>query len=107
MRNCGMAHRPTLERWTALLRPLFPAHAETQLRPRLGELRFRWPPRRAVAIFIAPNAISDYRNAPHATQSTADRNLVEFVKANLSLLNEDHRGEFKIVVASIDFVPLR
>jgi hypothetical protein len=60
-----------------------------------------------VAIFIAPNAVSDYRTATPETQSAADRNLVEFVKANLSLLDEAQRGEFKIVVASIDFVPLR
>jgi hypothetical protein len=101
-----MTHRSTLERWTTLLRPLFPHHAEFDLQPRLGHLRAKWPPRRAVAIFIAPNALQDYREAEERIRTRADENLLEFVKENLRQFAPEHDAEFRIVVASIDFVPL-
>ena len=100
-----MTHRPTLERWALLLRPLFPHHAELDLRPPLGQLRAKWPPRGAVAIFIAPNAVEDYREAHTGVRALADRNLVEFVKENLRRFDPERGPEFRIVVASIDFVP--
>lgn len=102
-----MTHRPTLERWAALLRPLFPRHAEIDLKPLLGQLRAKWPPRRSVAIFIAPNALQDYREAEEKVRARADQNLAEFVKDNLRLFKSERDDEFRIVVASIDFVPLR
>lgn len=102
-----MAHGPTLERWGALLRPLFPHHAELQVKPAAGELRFTWPPGGAVAIFIAANAVADYRTAQDDVRSAADQNLIEFVRTNLERSTGASGGEFRIVVASIDFVPLR
>ena len=102
-----MTHRPTLERWAALLRPLFPHHAEIDLKPRLGQLHAKWPPRHSVAIFIAPNALQDYREAEETVRARADQNLAEFVKENLRLFKPERDDEFRIVVASIDFVPLR
>lgn len=101
-----MTHRPTLERWAALLRPLFPRHAELDLKPSLGQLRAKWAPRSEVAIFIAPNAVGDYRAAEERIRALADRNLLEFVKANLRGFDQDGAPEFRIVVASIDFVPV-
>jgi hypothetical protein len=102
-----MTHRSTLERWAALLRPFFPPHAEIDLKPRLGQFHAKWPPRHSVAIFIAPNALRDYRDATEAMRERADENLAEFVKENLRHFDPAHDDEFRIVVASIDFVPLR
>ena len=90
-----------------MVRPLFPSHAEIDLKPRLGQLHAKWPPRHSVAIFIAPNALQDYRQAEEAVRARADENLAEFVKENLRLFNPVRDDEFRIVVASIDFVPLR
>lgn len=102
-----MTQRTLLERWASMLRPLFPAHAEIELRPTTGRLEARWPPHSAVAIFIAPRALDDYREASFSIRSRADRNLLAFVKDNLRSFSPKQRNEFRIVVASIDFVPLR
>jgi hypothetical protein len=102
-----MIHRPTLEHWSTFLRPLFPPHAEVETKPGSGELRFCWPPRFAVALFIAANAVSDYLAAEEDVRLRADRNLLDFVKANLARRGPDQQGEFRIVIASIDFVPRR
>jgi hypothetical protein len=101
-----MTHLPTLERWAALLRPLFPPHAELELKPGSSQVRALWPPAHAVEIFIAPNAVSNYRSAQSDVQARADTNLRDFVQENLARLRPGHEGAFRIVVASIDFVPL-
>jgi hypothetical protein len=101
-----MTHRPTLESWAALLRPALPPDAELDLEPNLGQLRASWPPGCAVIIFIAPNAVSDYREAEEDVRALADQNLLEFVRENLRRFNPQRDAEFRIVVASIDFVPL-
>lgn len=101
-----MTHRPTLERWGTLLRSLFPQHAELDVKPRLGQLRAKWPRHRAVEIFIAPNAVEDYRVAGDQAKALADDNLIAFVKVNLSTLHPERAEAFRIVVASIDFVPV-
>jgi hypothetical protein len=101
-----MTHRPTLESWATLLRPALPPNAEMDLRPNLGQLRASWPPGSAVIIFIAPNAVKDYREAEGGIRTLADQNLLEFVKENLRRFNPQRDAEFRIVVASIDFVPL-
>lgn len=101
-----MTHRSILERWSFLLRPLFPAQAAFELEPHLVELRATWPPRRAVAIFIAPIALHDYQQAGTAARTSADENLLEFVKENLRRFTPEHDAEFRIVIASIDFIPL-
>lgn len=107
METIKMSPRPILERWAAMLRPLFPAHAEFDLKPRHVQFEARWPPHRAVAIFISPNAVEHYRNAEAAVRIRADQNLLAFVKENLRRFSPVQDDEFKIVVASVDFVPLR
>jgi len=72
----------------------------------LGQLRVKWPPSSAVSIFIAPNAVEDYLEAEERTRTVADRNLIEFVKYNLRRFDPERDVEFRIVVASIDFVPV-
>jgi len=101
-----MTHRPTLESWAALLRPALPPHAELDLEPNLGQLRASLRPGSAITIFIAPNAVSNYREADDGVRALADQNLLEFVKENLLCFNPGQDAEFRIVVASIDFVPL-
>ena len=101
-----MTDRPILERWAGVLRPLFPAHAEFDLKPRLGQFEVCWPPNRAGEIFIAQNAVENYRDAVPAVRGRADANLFAFVKENLSRFSPPQQAPFRIVVASIDFVPL-
>lgn len=101
-----MTYRPTLESWATLLRPALPPNAELDLKPNLGQLRASWSPGSAVTIFIAPNAVNDYREAEEGVRALADQNLLEFVKENLRRFNPERDAEFRIVVASIDFVPL-
>src|SRR5476649_108138 len=82
-RNAQMTHRPTLESWATLLRPALPLNAELALKPNLGQLCASWPPGSAVTIFIAPNAVKDYRKAEDGVRALADQNMLEFVKENL------------------------
>jgi hypothetical protein len=102
----AVTEQQTLMWWGALLRPLFPPHAELEPHTASGLLRFRWPPDRAVAIFIAPIAVKDYLAADNAVRLRSDQNLCAFVTENLALQAPGQQGEFRIVVASIDFVPL-
>ena len=101
-----MTDRPILERWAGVLRPLFPAHAEFDVKPRLGQFEARWPPNSAVEIFIAQNAVENYREAAPTVRERADANLFDFVKENLIRFSPPQQSPFRIVVASIDFVPL-
>ena len=55
--------------WAELLRPLFPPHAEFDVQDKSGQLTFRWPPVHVVSIFIAPNALEDYRSAQDETRA--------------------------------------
>src|SRR4051794_16144654 len=103
----AMNPQRTLERWATVLQPLFPAQAEHEVQGGLCQLRFTWPPHHSVAIFIAPKAVDDFLGAQDDIRARADESLREFVKDNLSRYAEDHPGEFRIVIASIDFVPLQ
>jgi hypothetical protein len=99
--------QPALERWASMLQPLFPPQAELTVLGSACQLRFRWPPDHAVAIFIAPRAVDDFLEAQDDRRARADENLREFVKDNLNRRVAGEQGEFRIVVASIDFVPLQ
>lgn len=101
-----MSHQLALERWAQLLRPVFPVQAALEVRYDLCQLSFSWPLSHVVAIFIAPKAVEDFLSAQDDARARADYNLREFVKDNFRQLKTRHQGEFRIVVASIDFVPL-
>lgn len=108
-------HEPTLEKWADLLGPLFPQGAQFALEPQLNQISICWMPvavgsakARSVAIFIAPNAIKDYRNAQDGQRARADRKLFAHVHSNLKLLRGDEpescEDEVRIVVASVDIL---
>ena len=101
-----MTHRPILEHWIVLLKPLFPPHAEFDLKPRLGQLRVKWARANAVTIFLSARSLHDYRSASIAARMQSDGNLLEFIRENLRQFTPDTRKAFRIVVASVDFVPL-
>ena len=108
-------HQPTLEKWADLLGPLFPPGAEFDLNPQLNRISVCWIPpavesgaSRNVAIYIAPNALKDYRNAQDGQRARADRKLFSHVHSNLKRPSIDEPppacGEFRIVVASMDIL---
>ena len=112
-------HQPTLHKWADLLGPLFPTDAAVDLRPQLNQISISWAardcpsersaPGRTVAIFIAPNAMKDYRNAQDGQQARADRKLFAFVHSNLKRYQPEEEAqpgasEFRIVVASVDIL---
>ena len=112
-------HQPTLHKWADLLGPLFPTDASVDLRPQLNQISISWVPRdrlvegavpgRKVAIYIAPNAMKDYRNAQDGQQARADRKLFAFVHSSLKNYQPDEMRlpeapEFRIVVASVDIL---
>jgi hypothetical protein len=108
-------HQPTLEKWADLLGPLFPQGAEFALKPQLNQISVCWMPvpvgggqARTVAIFIAPNAMKDYRNAQDGQRARADRKLFAHVHSNLKRIRRDDSGaaedELRIVVASVDIL---
>lgn len=108
-------HQPTLEKWADLLGPLFPQSAKIALKPQLNQISVCWMPvtvesakARTVAIFIASNAIKDYRNAQDGQRARADRKLFAHVDSNLKRLRRNDSGaseeEIRIVVASVDIL---
>lgn len=112
-------HQPTLVKWADLLGPLFPSCAEFAFTPQLNQISVRWQPvshlgqsgsgKRSVAIFIAPNAMKDYRNAQDGQRARADRKLFAHVHSNLKrqpsiLPTQRDEPEFRIVVASVDIL---
>jgi hypothetical protein len=102
-----MPNLSTYAHWADVVRPLFPPHAEVDVHTNAGQLIYRWPPSHVVSIFIAPNAVESYVGAQDDIRILADRNLFEFVRDNLARLEPGQAHEFRIVVASIDFVPLK
>jgi hypothetical protein len=112
-------HQPTLVKWADLLGPLFPTDAAVDLRPQLNQISISWVARdgdgpsaargQTVAIFIAPNALKDYRNAQDGQQARADRKLFSLVHSSLKGMHAEDDparmpGELKIVVASVDIL---
>ena len=111
-------HQPTLVKWADLLGPLFPSDAAVDLRPQLNQISITWVPRdgsgqsaargQTVAIYIAPNALKDYRNAQDGQQARADRKLFSLVHSSLKGLRPEEAardpGELRIVVASVDIL---
>ena len=112
-------HQPTLAKWADLLGPLFPACAEFALKPQLNLISVRWQPsvvtgspnpqRQNVAIFIAPNAMKDYRNAQDGQRARADRKLFAHVQSSLKRYQPrqftlSDEPEVRIVVASVDIL---
>ena len=59
-------------------------------------------------VFIAPNAMKDYRNAQDGQRARADRKLFAHVHSNLKRLRGDEPescgDEVRIVVASVDIL---
>lgn len=112
-------HQPTLVKWADLLGPLFPACAEFAFTPQLNQISVCWQPpastgqakaaRQSVAIYIAPNAMKDYRNAQDGQKARADRKLFAHVHSSLKRYRppdtpQRDAEEFRIVVASVDIL---
>jgi hypothetical protein len=105
-------------RWSDLLGPLFPAGAEVALKPQLNSISVCWQPdvvfgqpkrpAQTVTIFIAPDALKEYRNAQDGQRARADRKLFSHVHSNLKRLRRSEPGradpEHRIVVASGDIL---
>ncbi len=118
-----MTDQLMFQEWTALLRPLFPSHAEYSFKPRKRVIGVNWVEqgveqvgagetgecRRSVIISFTHLAWKGYRGARSARRSRADQHLVALVNGTLAQYNAlaeyEPTAELQIVIASVDLFP--